>query len=102
VARAVAVEPAEPERPPLIPVGAIVSAGARIAVLLNQTRKLATRLKEGDDEAGWRVKAILPGSTVLEKGARSATLRLPKPGNDDVPTTTISEISVPLNRRNLH
>jgi hypothetical protein len=98
----VVIKSAEPERPPLVLVGTIVSAGVRIAVLLNQTTKLVTRLREGEEESGWRVKTILLRSTVLERDARSVKIELPKTGNDDAPTGTISEISAPLNRRNLH
>jgi hypothetical protein len=98
----VAIKSAEPERPPLVLVGTIVSAGTRIAVLLNQTTKLVTRVREGEEESGWRVKTILFRSTVLERDARSVKIELPKSGNDDTPTGTISEISAPLNRRNLH
>jgi hypothetical protein len=62
-------------------VGTIVSADARIAVLLNQTTKLVVQVREGDAESGWRVKAVSPHSTVMEKGGKTVALEFPRSDN---------------------
>jgi general secretion pathway protein N len=77
----VAIKATEPERPPLVLVGTIVSADARIAVLLNQTTKLVVQVREGDAESGWRVKAVSPRSTVMEKGEKTVALEFPRSDN---------------------
>jgi general secretion pathway protein N len=77
----VAIKAAEPERPPVVLVGTIVSADARIAVLLNQTTKLVVQVREGDAESGWRVKAVSPRSTVMERGDKTVALEFPRSDN---------------------
>jgi general secretion pathway protein N len=77
----VAIKAAEPERPPLVLVGTIVSADARIAVLLNQTTKLVVQVREGDAESGWRVKAVSPRSTVMERGDKTVAVEFPRSDN---------------------
>ena len=80
-----AVKPAEPERPPMTLIGTIVSADERIAIVLNETTKSVTRLREGEEDSGWRVRTVLARSAVVEKGAQSVTLGLPKPGDEPPP-----------------
>jgi general secretion pathway protein N len=74
-------KPTEPERPPFALVGTIVGSGAHIALLLNRSTNLVTRLREGETELGWRAQAIGPRSIVLQRGAESATLEFPKPSD---------------------
>ena len=78
----VAVRPPEPERPPMALVGTIVSANERIAIVVNEATKLVTRLREGDEDSGWRVRTVLARSAIVEKGEQSVTLGLPKPGDE--------------------
>jgi general secretion pathway protein N len=87
----VAVKAAEPERPPLVLVGTIVGADTRIAVVLNQTTMLVSRVREGDEESGWRVRTVLLRSTVMEKDDQSVTLDLPGPENERAATGSVPE-----------
>jgi general secretion pathway protein N len=93
IARAlpVAIKAAEPERPPLLLIGTVVSADTRIAILLNQTTKLVTQVREGEQESGWRVKAVSLRSTVVERDDQSVTLALPKPGNEGAQTEAATQ-----------
>ena len=81
-------KPTEPERPPFALVGTIVGSGPRIALLLNHSTHLVTRLREGETELGWRALLIGPRSIVLQRGAESATLEFPKP--TDPPKDTVA------------
>ncbi len=80
----VALKPAPPEEPPFLLLGTIVSDNQKFAFLFNTSTKLVKRLKEGEQEAGWRVIAIDFRSSVVEKDERAVTLGLPKP-NDAKP-----------------
>jgi general secretion pathway protein N len=75
----VAIKEAEPERPPLLLIGTAVGADRRIAIFLNQTTKLVTQVREGEQESGWRVTAVSLHSTVVERDERTVTLLLPRP-----------------------
>jgi general secretion pathway protein N len=87
----VAIKAAEPERPPLVLIGTVVSADTRIAILLNQTTKLVTQVREGEQESGWRVTAVSLRSTVVERDDRSVTLALPRPENEGAQTETATQ-----------
>ena len=76
----VAAAPAPPERPQMTLVGTIVGAEARFALLEDETTHVVDRVREGDTESGWRIRAVLERSIVVEKGAQSVTLGLPAPG----------------------
>ena len=75
----IALAPAAPERPQMTLVGTIVGAQARYALLQDETTHVVDRVREGDIEAGWFVRTVLPRSIVVEKGAQSVTLGLPDP-----------------------
>ena len=77
----VAIKAAEPERPPVILVGTIVNADMRIAVLLDQTTQLVVHVREGDEQSGWRVKAVSPRLAVMEKDDRTVSLEFPRSDN---------------------
>jgi general secretion pathway protein N len=87
----VAIRAAEPERPPLLLMGTVVSADTRIAIMLNQITKLVTQVREGDEESGWRVKAVSLRSTVVERDDQSVTLELPRPENAGATTETATQ-----------
>jgi general secretion pathway protein N len=89
----VAIKEAEPERPPLLLIGTAVSADRRIAILLNQTTKLVTQVKEGEQESGWRVTAVSLHSTVVERDERAVTLLLPRPENQGAQTEAATQAS---------
>jgi general secretion pathway protein N len=84
------VKPAEPERPPLVLVGTIISDNERIAIFVNQLSNETKRVREGEEESGWVVRSVELRTTVLERNHRSVTLDLPKradpsPGGRPIP-----------------
>ena len=66
------------EPPPFTLLGTVLSADARLAVLLNKTTNAVTRLREGESEAGWTARKVEPRDAVLEKDGVETTLELPK------------------------
>jgi general secretion pathway protein N len=89
----VAIKAAEPESPPLLLIGTAVSVDTRIAIFLNQTTKLVTQVREGEQESGWRVTAVSLHSTVVERDERAVTLLLPRPDNQDAQTEAATQAS---------
>ncbi len=92
----VVVKAGAPERPPATLVGTIVSPEERIAIFVDDATKAVSRLHEGDEFSGWRVRVVLPRSTVVEKGDQSITLGLPKPGDDQPPGEMPAEMPLPV------
>lgn len=76
---------AEPERPPMTLVGTIISARERIAIFVNPTSNVTSRVRLGASESGWTVKSVEPRATIVEKDAQTVTLALPKPGDAPPP-----------------
>jgi general secretion pathway protein N len=71
-------KPAEPEKPQLLLVGTILGAdGQRIGLFVAPGRN-GLRLKLGEDDKGWVLRAVRPRQVVLEKGQQSAVLELPQ------------------------
>ena len=68
---------AGPDRPPLSLVGAIVGENDGIAILLDQTTKVITRVKTGDSHAGWVLRSVKGREAMLEKDHQRAILALP-------------------------
>jgi general secretion pathway protein N len=74
-----ALAPPPPERPLLMLVGTIVSRKASIAMLQESNAGPVSRLRVGQENDGWRVQGISLRSIVVEKGAQSVELNLPRP-----------------------
>jgi general secretion pathway protein N len=74
-----ALAPPPPERPLLSLVGTIVSRKASLAVLQGSNADAVSRLRVGQENDGWRVRGISLRSIVVEKGAQSVELNLPRP-----------------------
>jgi len=74
-----ALAPPPPERPLLTLVGTIVSRKASVAVLQGANTEAMSRLRVGQESEGWRVQGIGLRSIVVEKGAQSVELGLPRP-----------------------
>jgi general secretion pathway protein N len=74
-----AVAPPPPERPLLTLIGTIVSRGASLAMLQGSSSEAVSRLRIGEENDGWRVRRIDLRSIVVEKGAQSVKLDLPRP-----------------------
>jgi len=71
--------PPPPERPLLTLVGTIVSRKASVAMLQGASAEAISRLRVGQENDGWQVRGIGLRSIVVEKGAQSVELDLPRP-----------------------
>jgi general secretion pathway protein N len=67
---------AEPERPPLTLIGAVVGDSDAIAVFLDRTNQKFVRLRQGDAHAGWVLSSVLRREVTLQKADRSEVLVL--------------------------
>jgi general secretion pathway protein N len=67
---------AEPERPPLTLIGAVVGDSDAIAVFLDRTNQKFVRLRQGDTHAGWMLSSVLRREVTLKKADRSEVLVL--------------------------
>jgi general secretion pathway protein N len=74
-----AVASPPPERPLLMLVGTIVGPKATLAMLQSPNTDTVLRLRVGQENDGWQVRGISLRSIIVEKGARSVELGLPKP-----------------------
>jgi general secretion pathway protein N len=77
---AVAPKPKEPERPKLSLVGTIASGTERFGIFVDQSTKLALRLRMGDDYQGWKLRSVQGREATLEKDQGAVILALPEPG----------------------
>jgi hypothetical protein len=69
-------KPAEPEKPQILLVGTILGAdGQRIGLFVAPGRN-GLRLKLGEDDSGWVLRAVRQRQVVLEKGQQRAVLEL--------------------------
>ena len=73
-----ALAPPAPERPLLALIGTIVSSKASVAILQDSNAKSISRLHVGQENEGWWVRGIGVRSIVVEKGAQSVQLGLPR------------------------
>jgi general secretion pathway protein N len=71
--------PPPPEQPAFTLVGTIVGRKASVAVLQGSNPDAISRLRVGEENDGWRVRGIALRSIVVEKGAQSVELELPRP-----------------------
>ena len=74
-----ALAPPPPERPLFTLVGTIVSREASLAVLQGSAAEAISRLRVGQENDGWQVRGISLRSIVVEKGAQSVELDMPRP-----------------------
>jgi hypothetical protein len=59
-------------------IGTIVSPKASVAILQGSNAESISRLRVGQENDGWRVRGIGIRSIVVEKGAQSVQLGLPR------------------------
>lgn len=71
--------PPPPERPSLRLIGTIVGRKASLAVLQGAGADAVSRLRVGEENNGWLIRGIGLRSIVVEKGAQSVQLDLPRP-----------------------
>lgn len=80
---------AEPDRPALTLIGAVVGDSDAIAVFLDQANQKVVRLRQGDAHSGWVLSAVQGREVTLKKADRSETLALqrqePTAGGPPVP-----------------
>jgi general secretion pathway protein N len=81
-------KPAEPERPALMLIGAVVGDNDAIAVFLDRTNQRIVRLRAGDAHAGWVLNSVLPREVTLKKAEQTEVLELQRqdgPGSPGIP-----------------
>jgi general secretion pathway protein N len=69
-------KPAEPERPTLALIGAVVGDNDAIAVFLDRTNQKIVRLRSGDTHAGWVLSSVLGREVTLKKAEQTEVLTL--------------------------
>jgi general secretion pathway protein N len=84
-------KPAEPERPALLLIGAVVGDSDAIAVFLDRTNQKIVRLRAGDTHAGWLLSSVLGREATLKKAEQTEVLALQRqdgqgsPGSPGIP-----------------
>ncbi|HEV7409888.1 MAG TPA: hypothetical protein VGO01_15520 [Bradyrhizobium sp.] len=81
-------KPAEPDRPALLLIGAVVGDSDAIAVFLDRTNQGIVRLRAGDSHAGWELSSVLPREVTLKKADQTEVLVLQRqdgPGSPGIP-----------------
>jgi general secretion pathway protein N len=69
-------KPAEPERPALALIGAVVGDNDAIAVFLDRTNQKIVRLRSGDAHAGWVLSSVQGREVTLKKAEQTEVLTL--------------------------
>jgi hypothetical protein len=67
------------QAPPFTLLGTIISENSRIAILFDQTSKIATGVREGERASGWILRSVESRSAVLEGSNQVVQLDLPEP-----------------------
>jgi general secretion pathway protein N len=67
---------AEPDRPALVLIGAVVGERDAIAVFLDRTNQKIVRLRQGEAHAGWVLSSVLGREVTLKRAERSEVLGL--------------------------
>jgi hypothetical protein len=93
IVKAPAVRKKGPETPPLALVGTIASDEEGFGIFLDQSTKVAIRLKVGEDYQGWKLRSVQGRETALEKDQQIVTLALPQPGLGQPPSEVRNELS---------
>jgi general secretion pathway protein N len=70
------LRPAEPERPMLALIGAVVGDTDAIAVLFDRTTQKIVRLRTGETHAGWQLSAIQAREVTFKKADRTEVLSI--------------------------
>jgi general secretion pathway protein N len=81
-------KPAEPERPALALIGAVVGDGDAIAVFLDRTNQKIVRLRSGEAHAGWVLSSVLGREVTLKKAEQTEVLELQRRDGPDSPGVT--------------
>jgi general secretion pathway protein N len=81
-------KPAEPERPALALIGAVVGDSDAIAVFVDRTNQKIVRLRAGDTHEGWVLSSVLGREVTLKKAEQTEVLVLQRqdgPGSPGIP-----------------
>jgi Caspase domain len=73
--------PAEPDRPGLALIGAVVSETEGIAVFVDEVTRNIVRLKMGEDHTGWFLRSVKKREVLLQKADEAVTLVLAVPSD---------------------
>ena len=68
--------PVAPASPTLELIGTIVGPATSLAMVKDAATHAVTRLREGEEASGWRLKTVTLRSIIVEKGEQSAVLGL--------------------------
>jgi general secretion pathway protein N len=72
---------AEPDRPRLTLVGAVIGETEGIAVFLDEATNDVVRLRTGESHSGWILRSVKGREATLEKDRETVVLALPVPGD---------------------
>jgi general secretion pathway protein N len=78
-------KPAEPERPALALIGAVVGDGDAIAVFVDRINQKIVRLRSGDTHAGWVLSSVLGREVTLKKAEQTEVLVLQRQDGPGIP-----------------
>jgi general secretion pathway protein N len=90
-------QPVALETPPFTLVGTIIGDNGRIAILSDESSKMAIGVKEGEQTSGWTLRSVESRSAVLEGTGRSVRLDLPEPDAQAAPAPHVAD--APRKRR---
>ena len=87
--------PAEPTRPALAFVGAVVGANEAIALFIDQSTNDVVRLRTGQDHGGWVLHSVKGREATFQKDKLTAVFVLPTPTLSAPTTAAASDLVVP-------
>jgi general secretion pathway protein N len=83
---------AEPDRPALALIGAVVGDGDAIAVFLDRTSQKIVRLRQGEAHSGWVLSSVQGREVTLKKAERNEVLMLQR---QEAPVAGVSTPALP-------
>jgi general secretion pathway protein N len=93
-------KPAEPERPAVALIGAVVGDNDAIADFLDRASQKIVRLRQGDTHAGWQLSSVQGREVTFGKADRSEVLVLQRRGQESAaaapPLAGIPSMPAPL------
>jgi hypothetical protein len=87
--------PAVSEHPNLTLVGTVATESEGLAVFIDTATRDAVRLRTGEGHAGWILQSVERRTATLQKGTRTETLALPKPGTVQAAAPVITALPPP-------